>query len=222
MNLFKSLFGKKLDGAALARSAKKEEFALIELLSHFKDGAPIHGPLTQQRWQRVIGEGYAEQLGKFGEAGWLKEIGPVDGVAAYGATEAALPFVAAYEERLAQDRAAQQEIDQVWEELKRRLRTDKHRGEFAALHTVPESTGDVPDEMEARLVILGPERSHTRKATDSKARLEVEQILQNRGRPEYSRTCWSSLPLIRLDWMTLTRLSGTTLPGIPYGKRGRP
>ena len=83
--------------------------------------------------------------------------------------------------RLAQDRAAQQEIDQVREELKRRLRTDKQRGEFAAVHTVPESTADVPDEMEARLVVLGPEKPHTGKAAESKARLEAEKILQNRG-----------------------------------------
>jgi uncharacterized protein len=83
--------------------------------------------------------------------------------------------------RLAQDRAAQQEADQVWEELKRRLRADKQRGEFAAVHTVPESTGDVPDEMEARLVILSPEKPHTGKAPDSKARIEADKILQNRG-----------------------------------------
>jgi len=83
--------------------------------------------------------------------------------------------------RLAQDRAAQQETDQVWQELKRRLRIDKQRGEFAAVHMVPESTSDVPDEMDARLVVLGPEKPHTGKATDSKARLEAEQILQNRG-----------------------------------------
>lgn len=83
--------------------------------------------------------------------------------------------------RLAQDRAAQQEEDQVWEDLKRRLRMDKQRGEFAAVHIVPESTGDVPDEMEARLVILDPEKPHTGKATDSKARTEAKKILQSRG-----------------------------------------
>jgi hypothetical protein len=48
--------------------------------------------------------------------------------------------------RLAQDRAAQQEEDKVWEELKRRLRLDRQRGEFAAVHIVPESTGDVQDD----------------------------------------------------------------------------
>lgn len=105
MNLFKSLFGKKLDGVALARSPKVEEFALIELLTHFKDGALIHPPLTQQRWTRVIGEEYTEQLGKFVEAGWLSEAKQQDGAPAYSVTEAALPYIALYEERIARERA---------------------------------------------------------------------------------------------------------------------
>jgi len=83
--------------------------------------------------------------------------------------------------RLAQDRAAQQELDQVWEELKKRLRADRQRGEFAAVHCVPESSGDVPDDMEVRLVILGPEKTHSGKISDSNARLETEKILNNRG-----------------------------------------
>ena len=83
--------------------------------------------------------------------------------------------------RLAQDRAAQQELDHVWEELKKRIRADRQRGEFAAVHCVPESSGDVPDDMEARLVILGPEKPHSAKTPDSKARLETKQILNNRG-----------------------------------------
>jgi len=84
--------------------------------------------------------------------------------------------------RLAQDRAAQQEIDHVWEELKRRLRGDRQRGEFAAVHAVPELSADVPDEMEVRLVVLGPEKPHSGKTPDSKARLEAEKILNNRGK----------------------------------------
>ena len=83
--------------------------------------------------------------------------------------------------RLAQDRAAQQEIDNVWEDLKRRLRADRQRGEFAAVHAVPDSTGDVPDEMEVRLVVLGPEKPHSGKATDSQGRLMAEEILSQRG-----------------------------------------
>jgi len=83
--------------------------------------------------------------------------------------------------RLSQDRAAQQDIDAVWDDLNRRLRGDRQRGEFAAVHTVPGSNADVPDDMEARLVILGPDKPHSGKTPDSKARLEAEQILNNRG-----------------------------------------
>ena len=91
--------------------------------------------------------------------------------------------------RLAQDRAAQQDIDQVWEELRCRLRADKVRGEFAAIHMVPESTGDIPDEMEARLVVIDPTKPHSGKKADSKARKETEDILQKRGTAlEYSKT----------------------------------
>jgi len=83
--------------------------------------------------------------------------------------------------RLAQDRAVQQDIDMVWEELKRRLRLDRQRGEFAAVHTIPDSDSDVPDDMEVRLVILGPDCSHTGKSEDSAARVMANKILRNRG-----------------------------------------
>ena len=84
--------------------------------------------------------------------------------------------------RLAQDRAVQQDIDQVWEELKRRLRGDRQRGGFCAVHCAPGSSSDVPDEMETRLVILGPETAHSSKTPDSAARLRAEEILTNRGK----------------------------------------
>ncbi|MBU2547024.1 MAG: DUF499 domain-containing protein [Proteobacteria bacterium] len=83
--------------------------------------------------------------------------------------------------RLAQDRAAQQNIDDVWEELKTRLRADKQRGDFHALHPAPASSGDVPDEPEARLVILDPEKPHTGKTKDSEAIREADTILKKRG-----------------------------------------
>jgi predicted AAA+ superfamily ATPase len=83
--------------------------------------------------------------------------------------------------RLAQDRAAQQIIDDVWVELKRRLRADRQRGDFVGVHQVPETSGDVPDEMEVRLVILGPETPHVSKAKDSPARIAAEEILSKRG-----------------------------------------
>jgi len=83
--------------------------------------------------------------------------------------------------RLAQDRAVQQEIDDIWGELKSRLRADRQRGEFAAVHMVPSGSADVPDEMEVRLIVLGPEKAHSGKTADSKAKLMVEDILNKRG-----------------------------------------
>lgn len=83
--------------------------------------------------------------------------------------------------RLAQDRAAQQEKDAVWEELKARLRKERDRGPFAGVHTAPESTADVPDEMAARLVVLGPEYPHNSRNTDSPACQEARVILNQRG-----------------------------------------
>ncbi|MFQ5631671.1 MAG: ATP-binding protein, partial [bacterium] len=83
--------------------------------------------------------------------------------------------------RLAQDRAAQQDLDNAWEELKKRLRAEKNRGDFAGLHAVPADTADVPDDMDVRLVILSPEHPHLRQSKDSPALLQAHEILANRG-----------------------------------------
>lgn len=83
--------------------------------------------------------------------------------------------------RMAQDRAAQQDIHDVWDELRKRLRSDRARGDFVAMHAVPADSGDVPDEMEARLVIIDPEKPHTRNTMDSPACKEADYILNNRG-----------------------------------------
>ncbi|MGH9455852.1 MAG: ATP-binding protein, partial [Terriglobia bacterium] len=84
--------------------------------------------------------------------------------------------------RLAQDRAAQQDPDKVSEEIKRRLREEaRSRGDFARLHPCPPSSGDVTDEPDARLVILGPEHPHAAKSADSSARKEAATILDQRG-----------------------------------------
>jgi hypothetical protein len=84
--------------------------------------------------------------------------------------------------RLAQDRAAQQDPDKVSEEIKRRLREEaRTRGDFARVHPCLPSSGDVPDDPEARLVILGPEHPHSAKMADSPARKETATILDQRG-----------------------------------------
>jgi hypothetical protein len=92
--------------------------------------------------------------------------------------------------RLAQDRAEQiqQDIDKVWQEIIRRLRSDKQRGEFAGVHIAPESTADVPDEMATRLVILAPQYPHKSKEKNTEAFTRAEEILNYKGvSPRYCK-----------------------------------
>lgn len=87
--------------------------------------------------------------------------------------------------RTAQDRATQflEERYKVTEEIVRRLKTDKQRGEFGAIHIAPESTADIPDDpnLGVRLVVLSPHQPHSKSAEDSPARRLVEEILNQRG-----------------------------------------
>jgi hypothetical protein len=84
--------------------------------------------------------------------------------------------------RLAQDRAAHEDADNVAEEIKHRLREEaRSRGDFARVHPCPGPSGDVPDDAEARLVLLGPEHPHSAKIADSPARKEAATILDHRG-----------------------------------------
>jgi predicted AAA+ superfamily ATPase len=83
--------------------------------------------------------------------------------------------------RLAEERAQQFSEDDVHEEILVRLRTQaKQRGDFAAVYAAPES-GDVPDEREARLVLLGPSHAHGKNQGDSSARRHAQVILDGRG-----------------------------------------
>jgi predicted AAA+ superfamily ATPase len=82
--------------------------------------------------------------------------------------------------RTADDRASALDADDVWAELISRLRAEKERGPFAAVHVVPENSGEVPDEMEARLVVLGPDYPHDTTG-ESKAKAAAEEILTRRG-----------------------------------------
>jgi uncharacterized protein len=82
--------------------------------------------------------------------------------------------------RTADDRSSAIEADDVWAELIKRLRQDRERGPFAAVHVVPENSGEVPDEMEARLVVLGPDYPHDNNA-ESKAKAAADEILTRRG-----------------------------------------
>lgn len=94
--------------------------------------------------------------------------------------------------RMAQDRATQIEEDpeKIWEEIIRRLKLDKQRGEFAGIHIAPASTADVPDDesMGVRLVVLGPQHPHIGKSSDSPARQQCDQLLTTKGAsPRYCK-----------------------------------
>lgn len=91
--------------------------------------------------------------------------------------------------RTAADRARrylEQQRDDLLLEVIERLQKDstgrQQRGEFGAVHVVPASSGEVPDESESvRLVILGPDVSHTAKGAESRALQEAQRILEQRG-----------------------------------------
>ncbi|BDA73086.1 hypothetical protein CAL7716_072520 [Calothrix sp. PCC 7716] len=96
--------------------------------------------------------------------------------------------------RLAQDRAEQiqQDTDKVWEEIIRRLRADKQRGEFAGVHMAPSSTSDVPDDNSVRLVVLAPQHPHKAKEDDTLALIQADEILNSKGAsPRYCKCCCS-------------------------------
>src|SRR6266516_7969763 len=78
----------------------------------------------------------------------------------------------------AQSRFLEEHAD---EEITRRLRLIRERGDFAGVHWAPRGPGEVPDEMEARLVVLGPDRPHASGTEVTPARSIVETILNERA-----------------------------------------
>src|SRR5207253_2855167 len=69
--------------------------------------------------------------------------------------------------KLAEDRAEQlrRNPDAVAQELEKRLRADlRVAGDFERVHPMPHSGQDVPDDMDARLVVLGPDHPYSKEA----------------------------------------------------------
>ncbi|RRH89513.1 ATP-binding protein [Mesorhizobium tamadayense] len=85
--------------------------------------------------------------------------------------------------KLADDRAEQlkRNPDAVVQEIDRRLRIDlRSAGEFRRIHPLPQSGADVPDDMDARLVVLSIDHPYSKDATN-KAQLAANAILESRG-----------------------------------------
>ena len=85
--------------------------------------------------------------------------------------------------KLAEDRAEQlrNDPDKVAQELDARLRADlRNQGDFRRVHPVPRSGQDVPDDTDARLVVLGMEQPYSRDG-GSPAEAAAKAILESRG-----------------------------------------
>jgi len=109
--------------------------------------------------------------------------------------------------RLAEDRAAQLDEHTVADEIVKRLRDEaRSRGDFSKVHSCPGSTADVPDEPEARLVILGP--GHRRASNDAStpARVQAATMLDSRG--SSPRNYKNTLVFLAPDATRLRELQG--------------
>lgn len=85
--------------------------------------------------------------------------------------------------KLAEDRAEQlkREHEKVESEIERRVRSDvRQSGDFMRVHPFPQSSADVPDDLDARLVVLGVGTPHTKNG-DSPAVAAAKQMLEFRG-----------------------------------------
>lgn len=85
--------------------------------------------------------------------------------------------------KLAEDRAEQlkRDPDKVAQELDERLRADLRKtGDFSRIHPLPRTGADVPDDLDARLVVLPAEHTYTKEA-GSAAETAARAILESRG-----------------------------------------
>ncbi|UYN95212.1 MAG: DUF499 domain-containing protein [Enhydrobacter sp.] len=85
--------------------------------------------------------------------------------------------------KLAEDRAEQfrRNKDKVHAELESRLRADLRRsGDFARIHALPSSGADVPDDLDARLVVLSEDHPYSREPGNA-AEVAAKAILESRG-----------------------------------------
>ncbi len=87
--------------------------------------------------------------------------------------------------KLAEDRAEQLKRDpvpdKVAQELDTRLRADLRKtGEFSRIHPVPKSGADVPDDLDARLVVLSADEAYSKESGNA-AETAARAILESRG-----------------------------------------
>lgn len=85
--------------------------------------------------------------------------------------------------KLAEDRAEQMkhDPDKVEQELDQRLRANlRTMGDFTRIHPLPATSADVPDDLDARLVVIGIEHPYSKDSSNA-AETAAKTILANRG-----------------------------------------
>jgi len=85
--------------------------------------------------------------------------------------------------KIAEDRAEQlkRDPDKAAHEIERRVRADLQKsGDFSRIHAVPQSSQDVPDDLDARLVVLGTQHPYSKEQGNA-AEAAAKAILESRG-----------------------------------------
>jgi hypothetical protein len=108
--------------------------------------------------------------------------------------------------KLADDRAEQltRNPDKVVQELDKRVRADvRNTGDFSRVHALPHSGQDVPDDMDARLVVLGIDHPYSKEPGNS-AETAAKAIFESRGNAP--RLFANTLVFLALDKVRLQDL----------------
>jgi predicted AAA+ superfamily ATPase len=116
--------------------------------------------------------------------------------------------------RTAKDQAERLHKEDVWAEIVRRLQSQaRTHGDFAGVHVCPETSGDILDTDEARLVILHPKVAHKRGA-DSAAKDFAQKATEHRvALTGPTGTCLSTSPPTRPGWRSWIPPPATTSAG---------
>lgn len=107
---------------------------------------------------------------------------------------------------MAEDRAEQltRDPDKVVHELDKRVRADLRKtGDFLRVHALPQSGQDVPDDMDARLVVLGVDHPYSKEPGNS-AEAAARAIFETRGNAP--RLFSNTLVFLALDKVRLQDL----------------
>jgi predicted AAA+ superfamily ATPase len=108
--------------------------------------------------------------------------------------------------KIAEDRAEQlkRDPDRVAKEIEERVRADlRNTGDFKRIHPMPTSGADVPDDMDARLVVLSVDHPYSKEA-GNRAEAAASTILQTRG--SAPRIYQNSLVFLAVDQTRLQDL----------------